>query len=231
MCRRAAFSATRTWLDDTPLTLRVAGKCTELSSTPVVVHAAAGGLGQLITQMAVLHGASVIGVVSREAKVDAARSAGATEVLIAGDADGDALVEAVAKIVGEDGAHAVFDGNGGTTFFSSMKMLRRNGTLLYYGPLIGGVPQITMAALPRSIKVAFPQFLDHIDTPERLLTHTNELFEWLLDGRVKANIGGRYSLSDAGRAHSDLESRATTGKLSPRRTDFRSFNTRPGQAS
>ncbi|GLY83514.1 quinone oxidoreductase family protein [Actinoallomurus iriomotensis] len=175
-----------------------------------LVHAAAGGLGRLITQLVRLHGGTVVGLVSREEKVPVAREAGADHVLVS---TGDRFVEEVRALSGGEGVHVVYDGNGAPTFRASMRALRRHGTLLYYGAFIGEVPTIGMRELPASIKVCYPVFRDHIPTRAALLRHSAELFSLIADGRLKVHIGGRYPLAEAARAHRDIEARATTGKL------------------
>ncbi|WP_372666046.1 quinone oxidoreductase family protein [Amycolatopsis kentuckyensis] len=176
----------------------------------VLVHAAAGGLGRLITQIAKHRGAEVIGVVSREEKVIAAKEAGADHVLISA---GEAFVGEVLRLTGGEGVHAVFDGNGEPTFRASLRALRRNGTLLYYGAFIGDVPTIGMQELPRSIKICYPTFRDHIATREELLSNSADLFALIASGKLTVAVGGRYPLAQAAQAHRDLESRRTTGKL------------------
>jgi NADPH2:quinone reductase len=175
-----------------------------------LVHAAAGGLGRLVTQLIRLRGGTVIGLVSRADKAQAARSAGAGQVLVSA---GDQFLGEVLGLTGGDGVHVVFDGGGQTTFRASMQVLRRHGTLLYYGAFIGEVPVVNMRELPNSIKVCYPVFRDHIPTRAALLGHSAELFGLICDGRLEVSIGGRYPLEQAGQAHADLESRATTGKL------------------
>lgn len=175
-----------------------------------LVHAAAGGLGQKLTQLVKARGGTVIGLTSTAAKADVARRAGADHVVVS---TADAFVAPVLELTGGEGVHTVFDGGGQTTFRASMRVLRRHGTLLYYGAVIGDVPVIGMRELPNSIKVCYPVFRDHIPTREALLRHSTELFDLVRDGRLRVEIGARYPLKDAAQAHRDLESRATTGKL------------------
>jgi NADPH:quinone reductase len=175
-----------------------------------LVHAAAGGVGRLITQLVRLRGGTVIGLVSRAEKAGPAREAGAAEVLVSagGEFAGDVL-----GLTGGEGVHVVFDGGGETTFRASMQVLRRHGTLLYYGPFIGEVPVVSLRELPRSIKISYPTFRDHIPTRAALLAHSAELFGLVADGRLRVSIGGRYPLEQASQAHTDIQSRTTTGKL------------------
>ena len=175
-----------------------------------LVHAAAGGLGQKLTQLIKARGGTVIGLTSTAGKAAVARRAGADDVVIS---TGDAFVEPVLDLTGLQGVHTVFDGGGQTTFRASMRVLRRHGTLLYYGAVIGDVPVVGMRELPNSIKVCYPVFRDHIPTRAALLRHTEEIFDLVANGRLRVEVGGRYPLTDAAQAHRDLESRTTTGKL------------------
>ncbi|MBP2472455.1 NADPH:quinone reductase-like Zn-dependent oxidoreductase [Crossiella equi] len=176
----------------------------------VLVHAAAGGVGQKLVQLAKLAGATVIGLVSNEAKVAPVRELGADHVLVS---TGEAFTERVLALTGGEGVHTVFDGGGATTFRASLSVLRRNGTLVYFGPLIGEVPTVNLWDLPRSIKLVYAVFQDHIPTPEALRAVSAELFGLVRAGKLRVDIGGRYPLAEAERAHRDIESRRTTGKL------------------
>jgi NADPH:quinone reductase-like Zn-dependent oxidoreductase len=167
-------------------------------------------VGRLTTQLVKLRGGTVIGLVSRPAKADAARSGGADHVLVSA---GGQFAAEVLRLTGGEGVHAVYDGGGETTFRASMSVLRRHGTLLYYGPFIGEVPVISLRELPNSIKICYPTFRDHIPTREALLARSAELFSLIQNGQLEVNIGRRYRLADAAQAHADLESRATIGKL------------------
>jgi NADPH:quinone reductase-like Zn-dependent oxidoreductase len=176
----------------------------------VLVHAAAGGLGQILIQLIKMRGGRVIGLVSREDKAGAARAAGADEVLVSTD---DQFVEPVLALTSGQGVDTVFDGGGETTFWASTRVTARHGTVLYYGAVIGEVPVVNLRQLPNSIKVCYPTFFDHIPTREALLARSAELFALIADGRLTIEIGGRYPLAEAAQAHRDLESRTTTGKL------------------
>lgn len=175
-----------------------------------VVHAAAGGLGRKLTQLVKARQGTVIAIVSTEQKAFAARQAGADHTLVS---TGDAFVEQVKDLTDGKGVHVVFDGGGDSTFRASMNVLRPHGLLLYYGTLIGAVPTLSMAELPRSIKVCCPVFRDHIPTREALLRHSNDLFDLVRRGILDPGISRRYPLDEAARAHHDLESRKTSGKL------------------
>jgi NADPH:quinone reductase-like Zn-dependent oxidoreductase len=126
---------------------------------------------------------------------------------------GDQFTEPVLELTGGEGVDTVFDGGGESTFWASTRVTRRHGTVLYYGAVIGAPPVVNLRQLPNSIKVCYPTFFDHIPTREALLARSAELFGLIGDGPLSIEIGGRYPLADAARAHQDLESRATTGKL------------------
>jgi len=105
----------------------------------VLVHAAAGGLGRILVQLVKIRGGRVIGLVSREDKVEVARTAGADEVLVS---TGDQFVQPVLELTSGQGVDTVFDGGGETTFWASTRVARRHGTVLYYGAVIGQVPVV-----------------------------------------------------------------------------------------
>ncbi|MET3709592.1 NADPH2:quinone reductase [Sphingomonas trueperi] len=175
-----------------------------------LVHAAAGGVGQLLTQIIKLRGGKVIGRVSSAAKADAARLAGADHVIV--DAGSNFADEAI-RLSGGEGVHVVFDGSGPTTFAGSVAALRRSGTFCWYGPVLGGAEPIDLMSLPKSIKIGFAAFFDHIHTPALLRSHAAQLFDWLKNGDIKVDIGGCYPMADAAAAHAAMENRSTTGKL------------------
>lgn len=174
------------------------------------VHAAAGGLGLLLTQIVKLRGGSVIGRVSSTDKVAVATVAGADHVIV--DSEG-RFAEQARQLSGGEGVHVVFDGSGPTTFQGSLDVLRRSGTFCWYGPVLGGPGAIDIMSLPRSIKLGYAVFSDHIPTPALLRAHSARLFGWIAEGKLKVHVGGVYPLADAARAHADMASRRTTGKL------------------
>jgi NADPH2:quinone reductase len=175
-----------------------------------LVHAAAGGVGRMVSQQLKLRGARVIGLVSREEKVAVAEAAGADEVLISADGD---FVDRVKDLTDGRGVDAVFDGGGASTFRASMDALRVAGTHVWYGPLIGDIPTVSMFELPKSIRLSYAVYSDHIRTRPLLLEHSNDLFEKIRDGRLRIDITRRYPLGEAKQSQIDLLSRGTTGKL------------------
>ncbi|MFJ5884761.1 quinone oxidoreductase family protein [Kitasatospora cineracea] len=174
-----------------------------------VVHAAAGGVGQLLTQLVKARGGSVIGLVSRPEKAAVAERAGADHVLVH---SGGGFEQQVRELTGGRGADVVYDGGGADTFTSSQLSLRPHGVHAYYGPFMG-VPTLRPTDLPHSILLSYPVVHHHVATRADLVRRTGELFDLVLDGRLTQRITGRYPLADAARAHADLESRRTTGKL------------------
>jgi NADPH2:quinone reductase len=174
------------------------------------VHAAAGGVGLLLTQIIKLRGGHVIGRVSSEEKIAAAKEAGADHVIV--DADG-RFAEETLRLTKGEGVHVVYDGSGPTTFQGSIDILRRSGTFCWYGPVLGGPGPLDIMSLPKSIKIGYAVFSDHIHTPDLLRTRTAQLFDWIAVGKLNIRIGGEYPLAEAAQAHADMESRKTTGKL------------------
>lgn len=175
-----------------------------------LVHAAAGGVGLLLTQIIGLRGGRVIGRVSSEDKVSIVKQAGADHVIV--DRQGD-FAQQVMQLTDDRGVDVVYDGSGPTTFQGSLDSLRRSGTFCWYGPVLGGPGLIDIMSLPKSIRIGYAVFSDHIFSPELLRARTTQLFDWILDGSLKINIGGSYPLEDAASAHADIASRRTTGKL------------------
>ncbi|GAA1538704.1 alcohol dehydrogenase catalytic domain-containing protein [Nocardioides humi] len=175
----------------------------------VLVHAAAGGVGSLLTQMLRRQGHHVVGTVSAPAKA-AAAARGADEVVVAGAGE---LEEALAQRYGEAGFDAVYDGVGAATFPASLRQVRSEGLLAYFGQASGPVPPVDLFDLPRSILLTKPVVLDHVPAPERLRAVSSELFSWIADGSLIAPETSVYPLAEAAAAHVALESRASTGKL------------------
>ncbi|PKA40001.1 quinone oxidoreductase family protein [Rhizobium sullae] len=175
-----------------------------------LVHAAAGGVGLLLTQIIRLHGGRVIGRVSSKEKVAIAKQAGAEHVIV--DIRGD-FAQDVLRLTGGKGVDVVYDGSGPTTFQGSLDSLRRSGTFCWYGPVLGGPGLLDIMSLPKSIKIGYAVFSDHIRTPELLRARSRRLFDWTRDGSLTVNVGKSYPLADAALAHADMASRYTTGKL------------------
>jgi NADPH2:quinone reductase len=175
-----------------------------------LVHAAAGGVGQLLTQIIKLRGGTVIGRVSSADKVEAAKAAGADHVVV--DADG-RFADEVVQLSGGEGVHVVYDGSGPATFADSLASLRRSGTFCWFGPVLGAPSAIEIMSLPKSVKLGYAVYAHHVDSPERLRARTAQLFDWVLDGRLRVAAPTEFPLADAALAHAAIESRRTSGKL------------------
>lgn len=176
----------------------------------VIVHAAAGGVGLLLTQIAKLRGGRVIATTSSEAKATLAREAGADEVI-----GYDGFAQRVREITHGEGVAAVYDGVGKTTFYEGLKALRPMGKMIVYGAASGQpdpVPVTTLMA-GGSLYVQRPTLKTYTRTPELLRERAKVLFELIGSGQLKVRIGARYPLAEARQAHRDLEARKTTGKI------------------
>ncbi|GAA4149747.1 quinone oxidoreductase [Actinomadura keratinilytica] len=176
----------------------------------VLVHAAAGGMGLLLTQIAKLRGARVIGTVSTPEKERLAREAGADEVV-----GYDGFAAEVRRLTGGEGVAAVYDGVGAATFDGSLESLRPRGTLALYGAASGQVPPFDPQRLNAagSLFLTRPTLAHYTLTRDELLERAAAVYGWIARGELRLHIGGRYELADARRAHEDLEGRRTTGKL------------------
>jgi NADPH2:quinone reductase len=180
--------------------------------TTALVHAAAGGVGLLLTQMAKRAGATVIGTTSTVQKADLARDAGADEVILYTQTKFDDEVKRITKGRGVD---VVYDGVGQATFEQSLKCLRRRGLLALYGAASGPVPPFDLLRLSAmgSLFITRPISLDYIRTREELIALTDPLFKMYRTEQIKLLVNPPYALQDASKAHIDLESRKTSGKL------------------
>ena len=178
----------------------------------VLVHAAAGGVGSLLTQFASSLGARVLATVSTEEKARIARNAGASEAILYGDTDFEVEVK---RLTDGKGVDVVYDGVGKSTFEQSLRCLRTRGMLALYGAASGPVPPFDLARLSTlgSLFVTRPLSLDYVKTREELTKRTDMLFDWVLKGKLKIHIDKVYPLEDAALAHRALESRETIGKL------------------
>ena len=178
----------------------------------LLVHAAAGGTGSLVVQMARKRGGDVIATTSTEEKAKLAREAGAVEVIRYDQVD---VAEEVRRITGGNGVAAVYDGVGASTFDASLACLRPRGYLVLFGAASGPPPPVDPRRLQEggSLFLTRPTLAHYIQTREELLDRSSAVFDAVADGSLKVRVGGRYALDEAGRAHADLESRRTTGKL------------------
>lgn len=179
----------------------------------VLVHAAAGGMGLLLTQLAIARGARVIGTVSTAEKEQLARESGAAEVIrYTETAD---LAAEVRRLTDGTGVAVVYDGVGATTFDAGLAALRRRGTLALYGAASGPVPPVDPQRLNSagSVFLTRPALPDYTATRAELTWRAGEVFQAVHNGSLRVRIGQRYPLAAARRAHEDLQGRRTTGKL------------------
>ena len=177
-----------------------------------LVHAAAGGVGALLTQMAVAIGARVIATVSTPEKAQVAREAGASEVIMYSESDFEVETK---RLTDGKGVDVVYDGVGKTTFEQSLKCLRTRGLMALYGAASGPVPPFDLGRLSMmgSLFVTRPISLDYVKTREELTWRIDDLFRWVIEGKLKVRIDHSYPLDQAAQAHIDLEGRKTIGKL------------------
>jgi len=176
----------------------------------VLVHAAAGGVGLLLTQIAKLRGGRVIGTTSTDEKAALAKEAGANEVI-----GYDGFPERAREITGGEGVAAVYDGVGKATFLDGFVALRPTGRMILYGAASGRPDPLDTGILaPRgSLYVQRPTLATYVRTPELLQQRAGQLFDLIEQGKLEVRIGARYPLEQARQAHEDLQARKTTGKL------------------
>jgi NADPH2:quinone reductase len=177
----------------------------------VLVHAAAGGVGSILTQWLHHLGVGVIGVVGTEAKAELARGQGCTDTIVHGD--GVDVARRVRALTGGDGVKVVYDSVGKATFQASLKSLARRGLLVSFGNASGPVPPVAPLELSRngSLFLTRPTLGDYIKTRAELETAAAALFEAIASGAVKVEIGQTWPLAEVRAAHEALEGRRTTG--------------------
>jgi NADPH2:quinone reductase len=176
----------------------------------VIVHAAAGGVGLLLTQMARMLGGRVIATTSTPEKAALAREAGADHVI-----GYEAFAERAREISGGDGVGAVYDGIGKTTFYEGLRAIRPLGSMIVYGAASGQPDPLPVQQLAKhgSLYVQRPTVGTYTRTPEMLRERAAELFALIVQGKLDVRIGQRHPLTEARQAHIDLEARKTTGKI------------------
>jgi len=192
------------YLIDSTYALGAGDKC--------VVHAAAGGVGLLLVQMAKMKGAEVFATVGTDEKAALARGAGADHVIMYRQVD---FAEAVEEIAGENTIDVVYDGVGASTFDGGLRVLRTRGTMATFGNASGPVPAVTpiAASAGKSLFVTRPSLFHYIASPAELQSRSNEMFTWIADGSLDVRIGLELPLAEAAQAHKKLEGRETTGKV------------------
>ena len=177
-----------------------------------LVHAGAGGVGLLLTQMAVRLGARVITTVSTAAKAELSREAGASDVILYTEQDFETEVK---RLTGGKGVGVVYDSVGKTTFEGSLNCLRPRGMLALFGASSGPVPPFDLIQLAGkgSLFVTRPTLWHYIATRAELESRAGDVLGWAAKGELKLRTEHIYSLADAAQAQSDLEARKTTGKI------------------
>lgn len=177
-----------------------------------LVHAAAGGVGLLLCQMAKRRGAFVIGTASTDEKRKLARDAGADDVIDYTTRD---FAEETRRITGNAGVHVVFDSVGRTTFDKSLDSLAPRGMLALFGQSSGPVPPFDPQVLNRkgSLFLTRPTLVHYVATRDELLARANDVLGWVASGEVSVRIGARFALAQVADAHRALSGRQTTGKV------------------
>jgi NADPH2:quinone reductase len=182
------------------------------SGETVLIHAAAGGVGLLLVQMARNLGARVIGTAGSEEKAQLARAAGADEVIIYTAQDFETETQ---RLTEGKGVHVVYDGVGKDTFAKDLNVLKPRGYLVLFGGSSGPVPPFDLLELTKhgSLYVTRPSLQHCIATREELEQRANDVLQMIVRGDLKLHIHQTYPLEEAAAAHRDLEGRKTTGKL------------------
>jgi NADPH2:quinone reductase len=178
----------------------------------VLIHAAAGGVGALLVQMAKQLGARVIGTAGSEAKAERARAAGADEVIIYTSQDFETETR---RLTDDEGVHVVYDGVGKDTFARDLKVLRPRGYLVLFGGASGAVPPFDLLELTKhgSLFVTRPSLQHYVASRAELAQRSGAVLQAIVQGDLKLRIDQTYPLAEAEQAHRDLEGRKTTGKL------------------
>ncbi len=177
-----------------------------------LIHAGAGGVGLLLTQIAKMVGADVTTTAGTPEKAELSRQAGADRVIVYTEED---FVEAAQLQLGPHPFDVVYDGVGAATFLKSLDLIRPRGMMVTFGNASGPPPEISPLILSQkgSLFLTRPSMFHHISTREELLARVEDLFGWIGEGSLKVHIWGRFPLEEAAEAHRALEGRRTTGKV------------------
>ena len=177
-----------------------------------LIHAAAGGVGLLLVQMAKNIGARVIATVGTEEKAKLAREAGTDEVILYTQQDFEAETK---RLTENKGVHVVYDGVGKSTFEKGLNVLRPRGYMVLFGGASGAVPPFDPIALSQkgSLFLTRPSLFHYIATRQELDQRSNDIFNLIIAGKLKLRVGHVYKLEEVQQAHRDLEGRKTTGKI------------------
>ena len=178
----------------------------------VLLHAAAGGVGLLLVQIAKMRGATVIGTAGSEEKAQLAKGAGADEVILYREQD---FVEETRRLTGGEGVDVVYDSVGKDTFDGGLELLKPRGYMVLFGASSGPVPPVDPQTLNQkgALFLTRPALAWYTLTREELLWRAESVLSWVGNNTLDVRIGATYQLSEAAQAHSDLEGRKTTGKL------------------
>lgn len=178
----------------------------------VLIHAAAGGVGLLLVQMARRLGARVIGTAGNAGKAKLASEAGADEVIIYSEQDFETETK---RLTGGEGVHVVYDGVGASTFAKDLNVLRPRGYLVLFGGASGAVPPFDLIELSQkgSLYVTRPTLHHYVHTRAELEQRSSDVLNMIVSGELKVRIHATYPLAEAQQAHRDLEGRKTSGKL------------------
>jgi NADPH:quinone reductase len=182
------------------------------SGETALIHAAAGGVGLLLVQMAKQKGARVIGTTGTEEKAKLAREAGADEIILYSQQDFEAETK---RLTGGQGVHVIYDGVGKSTFDKGLNLLRPRGYMVLFGGASGPVPPFDPIVLSQkgSLFLTRPTLVHYIAARDELETRSSDLFRMISGAKLKLRMEYSYPLRDAAQAHRDLEGRKTTGKL------------------
>ncbi len=177
-----------------------------------LIHAAAGGAGRLLVQMAKMLGATVYGTAGTDEKAAIAKSAGADEVIVYTRQD---FVQEVKNLTGGKGVDVVYDSVGVDTFLKGLDIIRPRGMMVLFGQSSGAVPPFNPALLNQkgSLFLTRPSLAHHCLTKEELNGRASDVLNWIGEGKLELRIHKTYALGDAAQAHKDLEGRGTAGKL------------------
>lgn len=175
-----------------------------------LVHAAAGGTGRLLVQIASMLGARVIGTAGTPEKAELARQAGASEVILYENQD---WVAEVKRLTG--GVDVVYDSVGKATFLKGLDCLKPRGMMVHFGVSSGQIEPFDTRNLTQkgSLFLARPTLNTHVSSPEELASRSGDIFRWIAEGKLQLRIDREYPLAEAAQAHSDLEGRKTSGKI------------------
>jgi NADPH:quinone reductase len=182
------------------------------SGQTCLIHAAAGGAGLALVQIAKIGGATVIGTASTDEKAQLAKEHGADHIILYTQTD---FVSEVKRLTDNEGVPVVYDSVGSSTFHKSLDCLRPRGMMVTFGQSSGPIGQIDPLVLSQkgSLFLTRPSLAQYISDGEELRWRSSDLFNWIAAGRLKTHIHHIYPLSQAAQAHRDLESRSTSGKL------------------